>query len=327
MDKQTILAKENQNLREIIEVSKQITSGLDIGQIIKNVNYVISSKYNSDFTAFILPVDIDDLTPICYSYKGITGFQWEMGFPSMEPMMKFFENQEYNQLTFEHFTKTFNSSQIIENLSRYHPEFILPLKSDKGVIGIYLQGKKRGNEKYSVDDIQYCINIISFAAIAIENANLYRTATMDRMTKLFTHHQFKKRLGEEIARGLRYDTIFSLLLFDIDHFKKVNDTYGHLNGDIVIKDIAKIVRDSIREVDYGARYGGEEFAILLPGISITNAVVIGERLRQKVESHKFIGKDMAINSTISMGIAEYLKEYVKHSEDIILVADNALYHS
>ena len=114
-------------------------------------------------------------------------------------------------------------------------------------------------------DIQYITRIVRFASIAIENASLFRQATTDRMTGLFSHHFFEKNLDEELERARRYKATFSLVMFDIDHFKKFNDTYGHLQGDRIIREIARLLVKSIRQVDFPARYGGEEFAVILPG--------------------------------------------------------------
>lgn len=318
---------ENQNLKEIIEVGKQITTGLNIKHIIKNVNYIISSKFNAEYVAFILPTDFDDFSPDSHFYNGINKIDWDLKFPTLEPLLNYLKNQEFNQISYKQFHRDFQDPLILKEIAKNKPDFLLPLKTDKEIVGVYLQGKKKDSSAYTIEDIQFCINIINFASIAIENANLYRTATIDRMTKLFTHHQFKKRLEEEIVRGMRYGKIFSVIFFDIDKFKNINDTYGHLQGDIIIKEIARLLMESIREVDYAARYGGEEFAVILPEIPLLYAAKIAERLRIKIENHKFQTSEKVLNVTISIGVAEYISEYVKYIENIIEAADKALYHS
>ncbi len=101
------------------------------------------------------------------------------------------------------------------------------------------------------------------------------------MTGLFSHHFFEKTLDEELERARRYKSTFCLLMFDIDHFKDFNDIYGHLQGDRIIREIARQLARSIRQVDFPARYGGEEFAIILPAVDIKGAVVVAERIRKK----------------------------------------------
>ena len=113
------------------------------------------------------------------------------------------------------------------------------------------------------------------------------------MTGLFSHHFFEKTLDEELERARRYKTTFSLVMFDIDHFKKFNDTYGHLQGDRIIREIAKLLTKSVRQVDFPARYGGEEFAVILPAVDAKGALVVAERLRKRVETARFPGEKRA----------------------------------
>ncbi|MBN2547079.1 MAG: GGDEF domain-containing protein [Spirochaetes bacterium] len=319
---------ENQNLKEIFEVARQITSGLDTSFIIKNINLFVYSKFYPKFLAFVLKNDIDDLTPIYHNYNKKEYSKIKLDFESIEDLTTFFESQEFSQISFEQFKKIFKNKKIISELDRDKPEFLIPLKSHKATVGIYLQGAKGNNEPYSLDDIQFCIDILSFTSIAIENANLYREAIVDRMTKLFTHHQFQENLSKHINIGLRYGNKFSLIMLDIDHFKNFNDKYGHLIGDFIIKEISKILMASIRNVDFAARYGGEEFMILLPEIDANSAFLLAERLRKIIESHDFKNEDQAsFNVTISLGVIEFDPDHVKYNENIIEPLDQALYKS
>jgi diguanylate cyclase (GGDEF)-like protein len=147
------------------------------------------------------------------------------------------------------------------------------------------------------------------------------------MTKLFSHHFFQKTLEEEMARAHRYGTTFSLIMFDIDHFKKFNDTYGHLQGDIIIKEIARMLRHSVRSIDLTARYGGEEFAVILPEVDIRGASVVAERVRSTIESYQFPGEEGSVRVTVSVGVAEFKPERMREASQIIGEADKALYQS
>ena len=291
MDVSTKLSLENQNLKEIIEVAKQISSSLEIGYILKNVNYIVTSKFNATYSCFILPRDIDDYSPIFHIFKGTVKEVYNPQFDSIIPLIEFFDKQEFNQITFTQFSREFPNVLIVKEIEKLNPEFLIPLRSDKGIIGVFMQGKRKDENQYSMQDIEFCINMISFTSISIENANLYRQATVDRMTKLYTHHQFQKRLDEEIKKGHRYNSRFSIIMFDIDHFKKFNDTYGHLQGDIIIKEISKIFMKSVRDVDFPSRYGGEEFIVILPECDVKYATQVAERLRQTIEGYEFPGED------------------------------------
>ncbi len=133
-------------------------------------------------------------------------------------------------------------------------------------------------------------------------------ATIDPLTGLNNRYVFKKELAKEINRSRRFGLPFSLLMADLDHFKKVNDTYGHLAGDETLRKIAVLISKSIRNIDIACRYGGEEFALLLPSTNLTEASVIAERLRQSVEQLKIEFKNSIIQITVSIGVADYQGE-------------------
>lgn len=327
MDSFDALKAENQGLKEVIEIAKQITSDLDIKRITKSINYCVRSKFDAEFCSFIIPADIDDDRPIEYYYGGGRLVRSILEFDNIAPLIDYFSILECNQITFEQFASDFSDKRITDIIKEKNTEFIVPLKSDKGITGIYLQGKKRSNERYSSDDIHFIVTLLGFVSIALENANLYRKATVDRMTKLYNHHQFQKTLEEYIEDYGKSGEVFSLLMFDIDHFKNFNDKFGHLQGDIIIKEIARLLLSSVREVDYPARYGGEEFALILPETGIEGAFQFAERLRKIIETFPFPGDGMTHKVTVSMGVSEFDKKFVKCNEDLISLSDKALYKS
>ena len=322
------LITENQNLKEIIEVAKQISSSLDIDYILKNINYIMLGKFNSACSCYVLAKDIDDDSPVFHIFRGTKReIRDAAAIKTLSQAIDFFATQEFNQITFSQFAELCKDTTVSQELAQFHPEFIIPLKAEKGIIGLFLQGKRSDGNSYSMTDIEFCINVLSFTSIALENANLFRQATVDRMTKLYTHHQFQKRLDEEIKKGQRYNTKFSLIMFDIDHFKLFNDNYGHLQGDIIIKEIARILRESVRDVDFPCRYGGEEYMTILPETDVKYAVQVAQRLRQTVEAFDFPGENGPFKVTISVGVTDFQKDFVNCNEDLIELVDKALYHS
>jgi len=152
-------------------------------------------------------------------------------------------------------------------------------------------------------------------------------STLDRMTRLFIHHYFQIRLLEEIKRSQRYKTPMSIIISDIDHFKNFNDTYGHQQGDIVLKEAAQIFRDQLRKIDMPARYGGEEFAVILPETNLKQAGAVAQRLRQAIESCPFPGQEKPLHVTISLGVAEYDVNRDVDSKSLIDRADRAMYRA
>ena len=125
---------------------------------------------------------------------------------------------------------------------------------------------------------------------------------------MYDHRTFHERLTQEIARAQRYSRPLSLLMIDVDHFKVYNDAYGHPQGDIVLQDLARLLRETSRTSDTVARYGGEEFAVILPETDGVSAQRIGQRLREQVERYPFPGKERMPGGTltISIGVATHV---------------------
>jgi len=163
----------------------------------------------------------------------------------------------------------------------------------------------------------------------IENAyheEIYRLTTIDGLTQIFNKRYFLETLEREIARSHRYRRELSLVMFDIDHFKKINDSYGHLAGDYVLKHLAQTVKTRIRREDCFARYGGEEFAIVLPEIDGPNAKPFAEKIRQLVEITDFKFENTSMPITISMGVAT-LDMDSTDPQALIKRADDRLYEA
>ena len=163
----------------------------------------------------------------------------------------------------------------------------------------------------------------------IENAyheEIYRLTTIDGLTQIFNKRYFLENLEREIARSQRYRRALSLVMFDIDHFKKINDSYGHLAGDYVLKLLASTVKSKIRREDLFARYGGEEFAIVLPEIDGENARAFAEKIRQIVEKQDFRFENARIRVTISMGVSS-IDDEIADAAALIKRADERLYEA
>lgn len=158
-----------------------------------------------------------------------------------------------------------------------------------------------------------------------KNIILENLAITDGLTGAYNHRYFYKRLNEEFERAKRYGTSVSLIMIDIDFFKKINDNYGHLVGDSVLVDLAKLLKQNIRKHDVFARYGGEEFVIILPHTNFEGAQHEAERLRKAVESYKFSHISKEGEVTISLGCVSYPDVKVDKPEDLVKLADSALY--
>jgi len=201
----------------------------------------------------------------------------------------------------------------------------VPLKIKDRVTGVINGVNKINQEPFTEEDQRLLEALAQQAAMAVEHARLYELAITDGLTKLFIHRYFQARLEEEMVRAKRYHTACSLILFDIDHFKKFNDTYGHQQGDIVLIEVAKLIKQTVREtVDIPARYGGEEFAIILPETDAKGAHLVAERLRKTIEAYDFPGQEKALKVTVSLGIATF-PDHASVKSVLIKKADMALY--
>jgi two-component system, cell cycle response regulator len=157
---------------------------------------------------------------------------------------------------------------------------------------------------------------------------IYRLTTIDGLTQAFNKRYFLEALGRELNRAQRYDRQIALAMFDIDHFKKINDKYGHLAGDFVLRELAGVVHQNIRRDDIFARYGGEEFALVLPEIDKLGAEQVCEKLRARVEGQPFVFNTHKIPVTVSLGIRALVTgEAAIDATQFIADADAKLYEA
>ncbi len=229
---------------------------------------------------------------------------------------------------------------IITNLGGNDPRFnqlssdtnvssliCVPLIAKGECIGIINITNKKNGKLFNKKDLEFVEALANQAAIAVDNAQLYELATKDGLTKLYIHRHFYFLLESEVKRVQRYHHVLSVLMMDIDNFKHVNDTYGHLVGDMVLKEIAATIQKTIRHVDIPARYGGEEFTVILPETAAVNALIIAERLRQRIsEIEVVVDENTIIRPTVSIGVAEF-PNAAENAKDLIDWADKALYMS
>lgn len=207
--------------------------------------------------------------------------------------------------------------------------FVLPMLYERDLLGMLalLLEKTNALSPHQIELLEVLGNQASTSiANAKFHAEIKRLAITDGLTGLFNHRHFQERLTQEFKRLERFSESISLLLIDIDHFKKINDTYGHPVGDSVLKDVADKIRKTIRNIDIPARYGGEEFAVVLLGTDTKGAMNMAERLRKTVMDTTFSADNKTFHVTISIGISTY-PDGIKRKEELIEKADKALYHA
>lgn len=157
------------------------------------------------------------------------------------------------------------------------------------------------------------------------NERLKQLSNTDPLTLIYNRRYMMDMLEKEIQRAQRKGSHLSLLLIDIDHFKRINDQYGHLNGDQVLVSLAALAQSGLRSYDFVARYGGEEFVLTLPETAHDDALQIAERLRQRIQAHTYTGSLKGLTTTASMGVATYPTDFITSVADLIREADDAMY--
>ncbi len=251
----------------------------------------------------------------------------------------------------------------IDRKTGYRTRSILcaPLRNMQGTIIGAVQVLNKRSGAFTADDEALLAALASQAAIALENADLYtklrdlnarleekveeRTADLvaanerlsilnqeleqlsitDSLTQVFNRRFFIERLRQEVKRVNRYGSSLSLLMIDIDHFKSVNDTFGHLAGDAVLSGVAELIREKLRETDILARYGGEEFMLIATPMERDGGVALGERIRALIEGHRFTHDGRSISVTVSIGVSSWKPAMKDDFEELIRLADGALY--
>ncbi len=206
--------------------------------------------------------------------------------------------------------------------------YLLPVLQGEQLLGGFLLFKPTPyteRERYLLETLS------GQAGTALDNAltheKLKILAAVDELTGAYNRRFGLLRLREEFSRALRTGTPLSILMLDLDHFKRVNDTYGHAAGDLVLKMVAQVIRKSVREEDIVCRYGGEEFLVILPGAEKEGAVLVAERLRTAVEEQVIMYGGQAIRITVSIGVAGYPHRGISSHRDLLELADEALYRS
>lgn len=207
----------------------------------------------------------------------------------------------------------------------------LPLISEDKVMGMMTLDYLQEDKGFTEEQKRLADTIAGQASPAIKNAKLYRKvqilANTDSLTGLYNNRYFYESLGRELKRSARYGHLLSLVMIDIDHFKKYNDSFGHLQGDIALKEIARTLINNLRSSDIAARYGGEEMVIILPETSKEGAVDAAQRIKRDIQEHPFPGsRGKEVRITVSLGVSIYPDD-ADSVKELIRKADQALYQA
>lgn len=219
----------------------------------------------------------------------------------------------------------------VDEISRFLTKSIIcvPLKSKGKVLGAIELLNTEEEGRFEEEDLTLLTTLADYTAIAIENAKYLQKVEeltiTDDLTKLYNQRYLFRLLDYEVERANRYKSNIAMIFFDIDVFKGVNDTYGHLCGSKVLVEVARLVMSILRKVDVACRYGGDEFVIIMPQAAKTQAYILAEKIRGLIDNHPFLKEDgLTLHLTASFGIAA-LPEDARDKLELIHLADQAMY--
>ncbi len=325
--------KQIYDLKQLLEISKSLNSTLDYAILIDSILFIcmaqmkviraaIFAKKNLDATAFSLQ----------RNYKGFdVDHSLDYSIPEDHKLITFF-SQKYGCYTLDDIHRELGPLEGLEHIERLEPSLLVPLKAKGQINGILMLGERIDDSDFDPYEREYLLNIATLAAISINNAFLFEMTTTDMMTKLRMKHYLFTMLQERFNNFENPLRNFGIIMFDIDFFKKFNDTYGHTCGDYVLVQAAHIIADHIRSTDIAARFGGEEFVVLVveenPSAEIQRiSFQIAERIRQAIEQAPLEFEGQELHITISGGIACYDPLVDASPKQVVDRADRALYRS
>lgn len=295
-----------------IILSERMQKNIDFHDSMKNIAKIIETQYETSYIVPIIGEMIDKFVSDHLVYIFINN---ELVWPSSCKDEKIFELIKCLN----------NKSEYI--LTPDKKIGLFPMISENKLLGCIVT--KSTDNILSEKEIEYLEQLSNQSATTLNRANVYaeilKHATLDALTGFYNRRQLEERIKQETSSAKRQHRNLCAIMTDIDYFKRVNDTYGHATGDLVLKTVSREIKNQLRDYDVAGRYGGEEFVILLPFTKLEEAKMVGERLRKAVASKKIdiskICPDKEnISVTISLGVSEY-----KGEKDFVENADKALY--
>ena len=324
------LERRNRELAILVEIAKTLTSTLSLSEvlnlILEKVSLLLKSK---SWSLLLVDEQTGELTfeiavsPAAAALKGlrlakgqgIAGWVAEHCEPLLIPDV----NRDPRF-----------APQVDEAVSfTTHSIVCVPVRIRAKVLGVVELINSHTEGRFDEEDLAILTAVADFVAIAIDNARhvekISQLTITDDLTGLCNDRHFHALLEYEIERASRYQTALSVVFIDLDHFKQVNDTWGHLVGSRVLSETGRLIRESARRVNLPARYGGDEFVIILPATDKQGALVMADHLRRKIREHRFFNDaGQAIHLTASFGVATF-PEDAADKQQLISAADLAMY--
>ncbi len=314
------------SLEELLSDAIEIFNQHSIDQLITYITSNLVNRFVPRYLQFVFTPHGHEQKLKTLCFHNLKQVESPAPIHSLEPYRRFF-NQYPGTVSYSLFEYSEENSYILEQLAPLDPEILVPVSGPEDLYGLIVVGTKVTDGEYSNEEIVYIDRLMKFVSISLQNTIHYTSSVTDYKTRLYNHSFFTKRLAEELAKVKRYEKSISILLLDIDHFKHLNDKYGHLAGDKVLFHLARQLEASTREEDVIARFGGEEFIILLPESSRAAAQNVAERIRKNIEEMEIPSLNEVLKITVSIGVHTVNQHRLEEPDRLINQTDEALYES
>lgn len=321
------------DLKTLLEISRSLCSTIEFSQLIESILYTCMGQFRVLGAGIFVPELLDsDYFVLNRNYNGLeldpnVTYRISVSNPLINVITK-----NDRVFTIDELKAELPAYADLGPISSLEPSLIVPLVQRNHLDGILVLGEKISlpeEQGYSSYEKELILTIASLAAVAIYNSTLLERSSTDMMTHLKLKYFFYNVLTDKLDAAMAQNLPLAVIMFDIDFFKRFNDTYGHACGDYVLQTVAKIIRSCIRSCDLASRYGGEEFTVMLDKTGKDDAMTVAERIRQHVEEYDFCYENQHVKVTISIGVTVFdsEKNLVSSPKQLVDQADQALYVS
>lgn len=315
------------DLEQMLDISRSFSREIELGKLLEAIKYMCMAQMHVLSVDIFIRGSMDESDTLTLNNQE-GEYKIDIAHPLVKELFR-----ERLAMTAESLLSRVPPSVPTPVINALQPTLIVPIVDKNTLGGIIFLGERisfdDSNTKYSDYERSQVMSIATLAAVAISNASLVEKSSTDMMTRLKLKYYFFNVLNDRLCEAMDRKLPLSVLMFDIDHFKNFNDTYGHECGDFVLINVARLIKQNLRESDLASRYGGEEFTALLDDTGRDEAMMVAERIRSAVEKEDFkFGKE-SLHVTISGGVAtfDYRLNPCIDAKALVDQADKGLYMS
>ena len=318
------------DLEQLLDIAKSFCQNLDFSNLLESIVYICMAQMHVLGAEIFVRDLISNEQYVLETSKDFSGEE-KLSIPVNNSITDRLLALK-KPVTLAELKEQVKDNKYLDVIESLNPTLIVPLIQKNHMNGLLILQERIAIEddtSYTEYEQSQIMSIASLASVAINNAALLEMSSTDMMTHLKLKYYFFNILTEAIDSAFLKNENLSVLMFDIDFFKKFNDTYGHECGDFVLITVANLIKKSLRETDVASRYGGEEFTVLLPDTGKDEAILVAERIRSTIDEHDFVYNNQHLHVTISVGVSVFdaNTNLVNSPNEFVNQADQGLYMS